>query len=576
MNTHLKFNANFFKEFWHLTKPFWQSEKKRKAFQLLILNLVCILAEIYSSVGLNHFNKDFFNALQLFDEADLFSSLWKFALLLILMITSYGYGSYLNGLLCILWREWLTFSYLDKWLVNHTHNQLQFSKSPIDNPDQRISEDIDKFTHHTVTIFLKFFQAVITLICFGYILWGLSGNFTISLGSFHFVIPGYLCWAALFYALIGTWLTQRIGNTLANLDYNQETLNANFRFHLIKIRESGEQISLLNGEKSEHRKMREHFNLIVTNFLDIISLQKKLVFLNNGYNTASYLFGIIIALPLYLAKKISLGIVMQISSAFSYVMSSFSIFVNTYNIIAEWRAVIHRLSEMDDLLTTDNLSKNTDLLVTTTHSDNLKINVSLTLPSSQILLPNITLNITKGKNYLLTGSRGTGKSILMRALAGIWPYTKGSIHHYPNAKIMFIPQKNYLPSGNLHDILLYSHDENVSIEKIQSVMTLCHLEKFIPFLFVTRPWERELSLSEQQLIAFARIFLQEPDILFLDECSSALCDITITNLYKKLRVYYPSMSIVSIDNRPILKNLHHHLIHLNQEITEKSHIFDTD
>ena len=274
------------------------------------------------------------------------TALLHFGVIVTVLVLAFGYTFYFNALLGARWRRWLTKNYLKKWLHNHTHYRMQLLNN-VDNPDQRISEDLEQFPDATLSVFSTIFQSSLTLITFGYMLWGLSGNLSIPIGSYTLVITGYFLWGALLYAILGTWVVGWIGKKLAGLDYQSQYFNADFRFSLVRLREASEQIALYRGEPTEINKFDTLFSRIFKNYLTRIALRKRLMFFTNGYDTTASLLGIFIALPLYLQKKIQMGGMMQISSAFGQVISASAVLINGFTLFAEWRAVIHRLTEFN-------------------------------------------------------------------------------------------------------------------------------------------------------------------------------------------------------------------------------------
>ncbi|MDR3492300.1 MAG: ABC transporter ATP-binding protein/permease [Gammaproteobacteria bacterium] len=557
-----KFNTQCYKNFWHLCKPFWISEDKWAARKLLILNIACILTEIHASIWLNNFNKNFFDALQNFDKQAIIRMLPSYSFYLMLLVLSFGYGVYFAGLLSLRWRTWLTKNYLSTWLSQHNHYRMQLSHNTLDNPDQRISEDLEKFPTLTLTLSFSILHSVITLISFSTILWNLSGTLVIPFHSFHIVIPGYLCWAALLYAMVGTWLMNIIGKKLAPLDYLKEQRNADFRFSLVRFREASEQIALHDGTCSEEHNFSRLFQNISANFLSILKIQKHIKIFNNTYKTISYVFGLLISMPSYFAKKILLGTVIQISGAFSTVISAVSVLIDSFGSLAEWQAVIFRLTEFNHALNKNKILPSAIQISTHAHTTILIQNLNLTLPNNQTLFKNLNFTFHQGEKTLMQGPSGLGKSTLFHALAGTWHYGNGKIIYPAYAKKIFLPQKPYLPLGTLREIILYPIEIKISDHAIVSAMKLCGLEKFISQLDKIDNWSHVLSLGEQQLIAFTKIFLMRPDIIFLDESTSSLDEQAEHRLLNTLLNQLPRATVISICHRNSVKKLYDNVINL--------------
>lgn len=568
-----KFDKQFFGEFWQLTKPFWASEQKWRAMLLLALATLCVFAEVRATVAINLFYKDLFDALQNFNKSALPSLVLTFSIAVGVLILAFGYRSYFSGLLSIRWREWLTKHYLSAWLHNHTYYNLQILNKKIDNPDQRIADDIARFTSTTVNLFTDLLRSVLTLVTFSFILWQISASFQIPIGSNSSItIYGYLFWCALIYAIIGTWLTNTLGSSLANFDYQQERNNANFRFGLMRVRETSEQIALQKGHITERHILNKTFKPIVDNFLDIIRLQKNLLFFSNGYKYLSYIVGIVIGLPLFFSQKIHLGGLMQVTGAFDNVVVALSLFVSSFILLADWRATIYRLTEFKIMMgEAANVKK--DIIFTPSTHEHLSINnLDLKLPCGTKLISDLNLTIKSSEKVLITGHSGIGKSVFLRTLAGIWPHGEGEIHLPHNKQIMFLSQKPYLPLGTLRDTLLYPTQNKIEDQKLESILAFCGLEKLIPKLMVTQNWSHELSLGEQQLVSFARLFLQKPDWIFLDEATSALDELNEIKIYKHLVTLLPDATIVSVGHRSSLNQFHGRKVELTD--FHQNHIYN--
>jgi len=569
----LRFNRQFFIDFWRLCKPFWISKEKNTALVMLALNIVCILVGVWTTIGINHFNKTFYDALGNFDKAAILSALAHFTVLLSILILSFGYSTYFTMQIGIRWQRWLTQRYQHQWLENHTHYHMQIINKNIDNPDQRISDDLQLLTLYTLNIFFNVFQSLLTLGSFGVILWGLSGRMEIPIGSMRWVIPGYLCWSALIFAALGTYLMSKIGRKLSFLNYQQQKFSADFRFSLVRLREASEQIAMSQGEAVEKEKLSDLFRRIYTNYLSIIGLQKNLVFFSNGYNNIAAIIGILFSMPLYLAKKIQLGGLMQISGAFGAVISAFSVFINSFYQLTEWRAVIHRLTEFNNAMDSlQNKPQKSIFIEKKEIADIIIQDLNLTRPDGSPLLSSMNLVLKRGDSVLLSGPSGIGKSTLLRALAGVWVYGSGNIQLPTLANIVFIPQKPYLPLGTLKEALLYPNHGFVDDETLQDILKKCLLDKFLDDLNTVNHWSHILSLGEQQRLAFGRIFLNLPDIICLDESTSALDEEKESFLYANMKHALPHATIISVSHHPNLKRFHEKIVVLPNALVSQSEI----
>lgn len=564
---------------WALIRPYWFSDEKYSAWLLLFLNIICVLGVVAAGVGYNYFYKFFYDALQAVDRHGILYSLYFYIIDRSALTLSAVGASFFSGLLSIRWRRWLTKNYLQKWLHHHNHYHLQIMQNHIDNPDQRISEDLDNFASKTLHLFFgsyKFLHSLLYFISFGYILWDLSRYCVFHFGFTAISIPGFLCWIALAYALIGSGLINHLGKKLAFLDFHQQRLNANFRFGLIRLRESSEQVSMYRGEEKENKKLQNDFNIIFLNAININRLKAYLDCFNNGFQYVEFILGFVVSIPFYLLKTIKLGIVMQISSAFPSMIAGFKMFIESFSDFADLRAIVYRLTELNKSLEdlTKLREKNINILY---HHDKSIIvkNLTLNLPNENILLSNINFKTDMGKSILLTGPSGTGKSTFLRALAGIWSYGSGEIYLPQDIKILFLPQKPYLPLGTFKDLLSYPVNK-FEESQIDEALSRCHLEKFQSRLNQVENWQQSLSLGEQQLIAFARLFLYQPDLIFLDEATSSLDESVESRLYESIITYLPYVTIISVGHRTSLHAFHDRIIDLSQFNSDVEKISNED
>lgn len=551
-------DRKFLKSAWNLARAYWYSEEKWQARGLLSVIIGLNLGHVYILVLLNDWNNRFYNALQNLDKTAFFNSLSEFGLLAAAYILVAVYQIYLRQMLEIKWRRWMTNHYVKEWLKDRAYYRLQILDTGTDNPDQRISEDLRMFAAYTLRLSLGLLRSVVTLVSFIAILWRLSGELTVPVGSWQVVIPGYLVWAAVGYALVGTWLTVKIGRPLVGLNFNQQRYEADFRFSLVRLRENSESVAFYGGEGQERQHFLDRFRLVFGNFRQLMTQQKKLTWFTSGYFQIAIIFPYIMAGPRYFAGQIQLGGLMQIASAFGRVQEALSFIVDTYPELAEWRAVVNRLlgfvnhmNEVRDLPVGGIEVKRSD--TAEFQATNLMVN----LPNGSPLLRSIAITIAPGDSLLVTGPSGCGKSTLLRSFAGLWPFGSGLINIPDGKKIMFVPQRPYMPLGSLRDALLYPNEAaTVNDATVRSVMAQCRLEDFICQLDRIDNWSQILSLGEQQRIAFARMLLTRPDWLFLDEATSALDEPTERLLYRMLREQLPTTAIISIGHRNTLHSFH--------------------
>ncbi|HSN39538.1 MAG TPA: ABC transporter ATP-binding protein/permease [Burkholderiales bacterium] len=558
----------FLKDLWALARPYWFSDERWVARGLLAVNVVLNLAIVYISVLINKWQNDFYNALQNKDTAAFYRLLLHFSLLAAAFIITAVYQLYLNQMLQIRWRRWLTEKYLAEWIGNRTYYRMQLTDRGTDNPDQRISEDLALFVDRTLNLTLGFVSAVVSLLSFVAILWGLSGAFEFMLGSTQVRIEGYMVWAALLYAIAGTWITHRIGRPLIALNFGQQKFEANFRFSLVRFRENSESIAIYGGEANEMRGLRRRFLDVFNNWWEIMKRQKKLTWFRSGYSQAAIIFPFIVAAPRYFSGGIRLGGLMQTASAFGQVQDALSWFVSAYTQIAEWKATVDRLTGFQASTGHARRMMQEPSGIRLSIADTPQFSVSdmkLELPDGRALVK-ADADIRPGEMVLISGPSGSGKSMLFRAFAGIWPFGSGIVHRPGSAKILFLPQKPYLTIGSLREQLAYPAAPDVYDDAAyHQALADCGLPQLAARLDEEQHWAQQLSGGEQQRIAVARALLHKPQWLYMDEATSALDEASEALLYRLLRRRLPQAAIVSIGHRRTLLALHERHIGLQDD-----------
>jgi len=554
------FQRDFFRDMWYLILPYWNSKEKWRARGLLAVIVALNLGYIYVQVLFTEWSNTFYTAVQDYDLDSCWSSFKLFCILAAASISVQVYMIYLQQMLDIKWRRWLTENYLGNWLRDRTYYQMRLLDDSTDNPDQRISEDLARFTSMTLSLSLGILRSVVSLVSFIVILWRLSGLLPVTLGAHQFVISGYLVWAALIYAVIGTWLTVKIGNPLVRLNFAQQRFEADFRFSMIRLRENSEGIAFYGGESSEQYTFRDRFRYVFDNFWQLMRVQKQLTWFTSSYSQTAIIIPAMLSIPRYFSREITLGGFMQILRVFGHVSDSLSFFVASYVTIAEWQSVVARLTGFVGTMKTiqEKAVDNPGVQIVTEARKTFKVtNLDVKLPNSKVLVEQLKLELGACDSLLIAGPSGSGKSTLMRALAGIWPFGNGTIQLPEGQSTLFLPQKSYLPLGTLRDVLLYPSAEHaVSDEAIKEAMSLCKLEGLQEQLDTVAEWSHVLSLGEQQRIAFARVLLQKPQWLFLDEATSALDEPTEQRMYELLKEQLKNTTVVSVGHRSTLKGFH--------------------
>ena len=561
-------SRQFFKDVWLLTKSYWQSEEKKKACFLLACILALTLGIVYMLVLLNQWNNSFYSALQNYETEKIFDELIHFSWLAAIYIVLAVYSYYLQQMLILNWRRWLTVRFLDIWLKNKTYYNLQMFGKDTDNPDQRISEDVRLFVEMTLSFTIGIIKSLCTFASFVFILYKMSGPLSFTVFGTTLTIQGYLFWAALIYSIIGTYITHLVGRKLVQLNFVQQRYEADFRFSMIRLRESAESVAFYRGEQQEAGVFKNRFKLLLDNFWRLVNKQKQLVWLNSGYSQIAIIFPFVAAMNRYLNREFTLGGLMQVSNAFGYVQSSLSYFIDMYTAISQWQAVVMRLTYFGNHM--QEVAQDADRFHLERFATSKKVSadaMQVNLPDGTPLLEKITFSLNQGENVLIKGISGSGKSTLLRAIAGIWPFVEGKINLPERNQLMFIPQKPYIPLGTLREALLYPGSKPVSDNELRLLLARCQIGYLQDKLDLTADWSHVLSVGEQQRLAFVRAHIQQPIWLFLDEATSALDEETEAKMYSLLAEFLPMTTVVSVGHRSTLNKYHQKVLRLDK--TEK-------
>ena len=556
--------------FLRLAGGFFLRERRAKwlGTGLVALTLLQVLIQI----RFNLWNRDFFNALETRDR-DAF--LWQMVLFLGLTVSSMVtavYQLYVKQLVQLRWREWLTTRLLSLWMTDARHYQLERA-GEADNPDQRIAEDARLSVDLAVDFVTGIFNSAVMLIAFVGILWTISGALNLTLAGQSITIPGYMVWAALIYAAIGSGLTYLVGRPMVALNFWRTAKEADFRFGLVRARESSEGIALIGGETDERRGLQLLFSNVADAVRDLMRSQRRLMWLTSAYGMLTSVFPTVVAAPSYFSGAITLGGLMQIGSAFGSVQASLNWFVDNFPRLAEWRSSVERLlSFRESLRVIEEMVAEPDqpTIVRTEEpaGENETVafrDVQVAFSNGSVVIAEATAEIKAGERVLVKGESGTGKSTLFRAFAGIWPWGSGEIHVPPREATMFMPQRPYLPLGTLRGALAYPNPPNsVSNEVGNSALDRVGLAHLREKLDDDARWDQVLSLGEQQRLAFARLLIQKPRWIFMDEATAALDEENQDAMMRLVVDELPDSALISIGHRPGLDAFHERTLHLQR------------
>ncbi|HVM82743.1 MAG TPA: ABC transporter ATP-binding protein/permease [Candidatus Binatia bacterium] len=549
--------ASFLKKVWALAWPYFWSEEKWAARGLLALVVALNLGQVFLDVVLNYWNNDFGNAIQKYDEAAFWRLILKFFIIAIPYLIVYVYATYLQQMLQIRWRKWMTDRTLQHWLTNRNYYRLQLKTGDTDNPEQRIEQDINQFTGSSLDLSLGLMSSVVTLVSFITILWTLSGDLNFAVAGINISIPGYMVWVALLYAAAGSFLTYLVGRPLIRTNFELQRSNATFRFGMTRLRENAENVAFYGGEESERREIMILFGSVWRYWGNLMRQQKRLNFFIIFYRLLANIFPTVVASPRYFSKAISLGGLSQIGSAFGSVQGALSWFVSSFTALADWKATVDRLIGFVDTLERVEAEKPEIDVALGANAELAADDLNVSLPDGRQLIRDLSARIEAGDRVLVSGPSGSGKTTLFRTLAGLWPYGGGTVHVPTNARVLFLPQRPYLPMGTLRHALCYpAQSGDIPDVDLKSVLDEVHLSALKDRLDENANWTMTLSIGEQQRLAIARALLLKPEWLYLDEATAALDADNEKQMYELLKRHLPDATILSIAHREAVARYH--------------------
>jgi putative ATP-binding cassette transporter len=565
---------------WQLIKPYWVSEDRHKARGLLAFVLALNLGIVYVNLRVNTWYAAFYDALDKRNLPAFTHLILVFTILAFIFIALSTAQIYFRQMLEFRWRQWLTDVYLRKWLLSRSYYRME-RDHVVDNPDQRIAEDLRSLASNTLALSIDLVSTIASFFTFVTILWVLSGAVSFVLTGHTIVIPGYMVWAAVIYAVLGSFFVHKIGRRLVDVGYRQQKVEADFRVLLVRVRENAEQIAFYDGGPEEGRRARAVFAAVRSNWREIMRYTKRLVFASSIYGQIAIIFPLVAAAPRYFAGAFTIGVLMQLGNAFGKVSDACSWFINSYQVLADWRATVNRLREFSARMR----EGDPDRLTRETGDEVAAHGLHIFRPDGQPLAVPAAFRVKAGERWLIRGPSGAGKSTLLRTLAGLWPHASGELkmpgtpavsragngtdrtddgmeraardrgHHVA----LFLPQSTYVPDGTLKEAVCYpDRPDDYSDAECAEVLRACRLEAYAERLHVVDAWSRRLSPGERQRLSFARALLLQPDYLFMDESTSSLDVDTERHLYETLLARLPRAAIISVAHRETLTRFHTH------------------
>jgi len=554
------FDLRFVRHLWSLTRIYWTSADAKKGVPLLLLCIAMELGLVYANVKLAWANSGVFNAIQDKGWPEFIRAIEIFLAMALLVVLISTYRIYFRNILQIRWREHLTAHFVTSWIGPYAYGHRELHLADTDNPDQRISEDIQSYVASALGLSLSLLSAVATLVSFAGMLWTLSGSWPLRIGEQEYWIPGLMMWVAILYAMVSMFLTHRVGRTLVGINFDRLRFEADFRYGLVRFRDHIEAVALARGEALERRGAMQRFHDVIDNWWELIVKQRNLTLLTSGFGQANGIVPLLVAAPAFFAGHLTLGGVTQTGIAYGQVSGALSWFVDAYQEIAAWRASIERLGAFRDMLeeTRAEIEEGEVIHVEPSDDPDLRIvDLTLSKPRDGVLASGLAATIAAGERVAVLGPPGLVKTSLFRAIAGIWPFGHGRIEIPATARTLFVAQQPYLPIGTLRDAVTYPAGAGTfSDAEIREVLESFDLKALGERLDEVEPWDQQLSGDEQQRLVFARALLHRPDWLVLDDATAGLNAEAEAHVYELLRSRLPASSIVSITNRPDVARYH--------------------
>ena len=553
-------NTRWGRQFWLLAKGYLTPTRTLQPIIYFVIIVFFNLLSVRLDILFSEWYKAMYNALQKMEESIFWIQMIVFCVLATVHMANVLLTYYLTQRFTIQWRTWLNEQMVEKWTNNQAYYKTQYVYNQLDNPDQRIQQDVQSYVSSSISFATGVISAVVSIVAFTIILWGLAGPMTIA----GITISHAMVYFVFMYVLVTSVFAFKIGRPLINLNFANERLTANYRYSLIRIKEYAESIAFFRGEKMEKSVLFQQFDRIIQNVWQMVFRTLKLFGFNLVATQVSVIFPFIIQASRYFSKQIELGDLIQTAQAFGKVQSALSFFRNSYDDFAGYRAVLDRLTGFHTAIEQANQTANIVIqpMETVVEFENLTVNK----PTGEALIKNLNLHLPQGASLLIKGPSGSGKTTLLRTIAGLWAYSEGTVR-CPQHDVLFLSQKPYLPQGRLIDALFYPQvaPEDVDLAKAAQIMQQVQLGHLAEKLTQENDWTRVLSLGEQQRLSFARVLMHKPLAAFLDEATASMDEGLEDAMYRLLRKELPQTTIISVGHRSTLQTHHQQHLLLNPE-----------
>lgn len=553
-------NTRWGRQFWLLAKGYLTPTRTLQPIIYFVIIVFFNLLSVRLDILFSEWYKAMYNALQKMEESIFWIQMIVFCVLATVHMANVLLTYYLTQRFTIQWRTWLNEQMVEKWTNNQAYYKTQYVYNQLDNPDQRIQQDVQSYVSSSISFATGVISAVVSIVAFTIILWGLAGPMTLA----GITISHAMVYFVFMYVLVTSVFAFKIGRPLINLNFANERLTANYRYSLIRIKEYAESIAFFRGEKMEKSVLFQQFDRIIQNVWQMVFRTLKLSGFNFVVSQVSVIFPFIIQASRYFSKQIELGDLIQTAQAFGKVQSALSFFRNSYDDFAGYRAVLDRLTGFHTAIEQANQTSNIVIQPTETavEFENLTVNK----PTGEALIKNLNLHLPQGSSLLIKGPSGSGKTTLLRTIAGLWAYSEGTVR-CPQHDVLFLSQKPYLPQGRLIDALFYPQvaPDDVDLAKAAQIMQQVQLGHLAEKLTQENDWTRVLSLGEQQRLSFARVLMHKPLAAFLDEATASMDEGLEDAMYRLLREELPQTTIISVGHRSTLQTHHQQHLLINPE-----------